>query len=470
MQQRGTDRTVLKREMGLISAVVIVVANMIGTGIFTTSGFIMKSLGDTYLLLICWLMGGVLALCGALCFGELGAMFPKAGGEYVFLRESYGGLMSFLSGWISLIVGFSAPIAAASMAFASYLFRSLPESAAIRSSQSLMDLWVLSIFPSTLVAIGIIVIFSLIHTYGLYFGSRVQNILTVFKVAVISVFIIIGMVWGNGSMNNFVSSVNLEPLFSDNFAVSLIFVSFAYSGWNAAAYLGEEIKSPSRNIPLALFWGTFFVIVLYLFLNIVFLYALPAQEISGVLEVGAASALTLFGPGVGNLFSLAITVCLLSVISAMIMAGPRVYYAMARDGAFFGLFGTVSRSTRTPAASICLQAAIAIVMVLTSSFNKLLLYIGFTLSVFAMLTVLGLVILRRKMPHVRRDYKTFGYPVTPFIFILGNLWIIFFAMKNNLAVSLYGGGTIAAGILVYLYFNRCFISGKLQGLKARKVL
>ena len=246
----------LKRELTLFSATILVIANMIGTGIFTTSGFIIKELGNPNSMLLCWLFGGIFALCGALCYGELGAMFPHPGGEYVFLRESFGKSMAFLSGWISLVVGFSAPIAAASVAFASYFFKAAPLSVGKGAIFSVSGVKLLTFSPVTLLAIAIIVIFSLIHYHSLFLGSRVQNGLTLFKIAFIVLFVISGFWFGKGTGEHFFTGLDIGSILSDKFAVSLIFISFAYSGWNAAAYLGGEIKDPSLNIPLALFNGT----------------------------------------------------------------------------------------------------------------------------------------------------------------------------------------------------------------------
>lgn len=218
--------------------------------------------------------------------------------------------------------------------------------------------------------------------------------------------------------------------------------------------MGAEIKNPARNLPLSLFWGTLSVVVFYLLLNVVFIYALPPFQMSGVLEVGAASAFALFGEGVERIFAGAITFCILSVISAMILAGPRVYYAMAKDHLFFASFGQVTRRHGAPAHAILLQAGIAIVMVVTSAFDKLLLYIGVTLSLFAMLTVIGMMVLRAKGLYSKSPYKTFGYPITPLFFILFNVWMIVFCIKENPMVSLYSGATIAFGMLVFFWFKQ----------------
>ncbi len=441
----------LRREIGLFTATVLVIANMVGTGIFTTSGFIMAELGSPQALLLCWLCGGIFALCGALCYGELGARFPRVGGEYVFLKESFGKPVGFLSGWISLIVGFSAPIAAAAIAFAGYLFQALGIPAPEPMVLSLWGVRLMAVSPVVLTAIAAIVLFSLIHYHSLHVGSHVQNGLTIFKIALIVVFIVAGFIFGKGAADHFAPAA-AAPLTAEKFAVALIFVSFAYSGWNAAAYLGGEITRPERNIPMALIIGTLVVMGFYLLLNTVFIYALPAGQMQGVMEVGAASAVALFGGHISKLFTGAVALGILSVLSAMIMTGPRIYYAMSRDGIFFNRFGRLNADRKTPAAAIFLQSGLAIIMVLSASFETLLIYIGFTLSLCAMLTVLGLMRIRQGSDPATVRYKTLGYPVTPLVFILGNAWIIFFSLKSRPVAALFGLGTIGVGMLVYCFF------------------
>ncbi len=443
----------LREKIGFTSAAVLVIANMIGTGIFTTSGFIIKELGNPQAMLLCWFVGGIFALSGALCYGELGAMFPRTGGEYAYLRESFGKRMAFLSGWISLIVGFSAPIAASSIAFATYVAQVLPGSGPKAMATPLINSSFIVIAPITLLALAVIVVFSLVHAHSLVAGSRVQNVLTSFKVILILVFIAAGLAVDAGSVENFLGRPVPTVVFSDTFAVSLIFISFAYSGWNAAAYLGAEINNPRKNIPAALITGTFVVMCLYMLLNVVYIYALSVDEMSGVVEVGAKAALNLFGPRISPYIAGAIAIGLLSVISAMIMAGPRVYYAMAEDGVFFWSLAQLKGRHETPVYAIFFQAGIAMVMVITASFDKLLFYIGFTLSLFAVFTVAGLIVLRLRRPSLPRAYRTWGYPFTPLLFIVGNLWIIYFSITNKWIVSLFGLGTIATGSLAYRFFN-----------------
>ncbi len=443
----------LLRQIGIFSATILVVSNMVGTGIFTTSGFIMAELGDPLILMLCWLCGGIFALCGALCYGELGAKFPHAGGEYVFLRESFGKPMGFLSGWISLIVGFSAPIAAAAIAFATYLFSAFGISPGGVVPITLFGVQVANVSMTNLTAVAAIVLFSLLHYYSVIAGARLQNVLTVSNFVLIIGFIGAGFAFGKGSASHFTTS-GMGTFSAETFAVSLIFVSFAYSGWNAAAYLGGEIREPRRNIPLALVIGTVMVTGLYLLLNAVYVYALPADQMKGAIDIGARSARALFGENVSRFLAIAVSLGILSAVSAMIMTGPRVYYAMAKDGIFFPRFARVNPEKRTPAPSIALQAAIACVMVITATFNALLMYIGFTLSLIAMMTVIGMMRIRRTRPDLAGAYRTFGYPFTPLLFIAGNLWIVFYMIKSRPLNSLFGFATIALGLLVYLWFVR----------------
>lgn len=442
----------LARRIGLTSATVLVVANMVGTGIFTTSGLVLAELGSPAALLLCWLLGGLFALTGALCYAELGAMLPRAGGEYVYLRESFGPLLAFISGWISLIVGFSAPIAAAAIAFATYLLGTDPAPWPILqvSGQPL-----LSLSPITALACSSVILLSLTHSHSLQMGQGMQNLLTSFKVGLILAFIIGGFWLGAGSIRHVTANATagLTGLGGGQLAVALIFISFAYSGWNAAAYVGGEIRQPERNLPLALIIGTLLVILLYLLLNLVYLYALPTAAMAGVLDVGSAAATALFGDEIGRLFGIAIAVGLLSVMSAMIMAGPRVYYAMARDGCFFRRFGQVHAVRATPAQAILLQGIIAIGMILLAAYDTLLIYIGFTLSLNAMLTVLGLMWLRRSRPDLPRPYRVLGYPITPVLFIAGNLWITVYTILSRPIAGMVGITTLVLGMLLYRVFS-----------------
>ena len=418
------------RTLGLISATAIVVANMIGTGIFTTTGFMAGDIGNVHAILFGWVLGGALALCGAACYAELGAMLPRVGGEYVYLREAFHPLIGFLSGWVSLIAGFSAPIAAAALAFDRYFAAVVP-----------------GVEPKV-AAYVLIVALTGLHMWRVAVGSAVQNVFTIMKVGLITVFIIAGLAFGDGNWSHFASQATdggreFDAIFSSAFAISLIFVMFTYSGWNAAAYLGGEIKDPGKNLPRSLLLGTAIVTALYLLLNVVYFYAATPSALAG-----NVAARILFGDSAGKMLSTVIALALVSSVSAMVMAGPRVYAAMAEDGMFFKIFAR--RNTGgAPFFSVLLQGALACVLVTTTKLEPLIRYIGFTLSVFAALTVAGVIVLRLKRPELPRPYRTIGYPVTPILFVALSCWMALHTVIQKPLESFYGLLTVLSGLALY---------------------
>ncbi len=441
----------LVRRLSFAPLFFVVVANMVGTGIFTTSGFMMADLGRPWLLLAAWAVGGLLALTGALCFAELGARLPAAGGDYVFLRAAYGDRMGFVSGWVSLLVGFSAPIAAAAITFghhvASVFF---PDGAAARLA------------PPAL-ALTAVLGLSLVHAGGPATGMRIQGALTAAKIVFVIGFCALGALFGHGSATHFSLLHAAAPGGSAAFAQALVLVTFAYTGWNAAAYLGGEARRPERDVPLAILSGTLFVMAVYLALNLVFIYALPPAQMAGVADVGHRAAEALFGARIGNAFALAIALLLLSTIGAMVLTGPRVYFAMAQDGMFFRALATVDPRTQVPRRALWLQAAISIAMVATSTFEALLSYVGVVLSITGSLTVLGLVRIRRRAARaaardpaapVYQSYKTWLYPLPPLLFVLINLWIVVWSVHRNPVIALAAGGTLAIGYGLAVVFDR----------------
>lgn len=435
----GHNSAGLAGRISLGAAILLVIANMVGTGIFTTSGFILAELNNTQALLWCWVIGALFALSGALCYAELGALLPRAGGEYAYLRASFGELPAFLAGWISILVGFSAPIAAAAIAFAVYFLGGSGNK--VYWQQELFAGIQLTASPVILLAAAAVVLLSLVHILSLRVSIGLQSWLTAFKIAILLILILAGFFSGAGSGERLESALlgsGQASWNSHGFAVALIFVSFAYSGWNAASYLGSEIKNPQRNLPRALIIGTLLVSLLYLVLNLLFIYLLPAEQMAGTLDVATLVAETIFGAEFARFFGWAIAFGLLSVVSAMILTGPRVYYAMAQDGLMLQLLTKTSNANQTPVAAIIFQAVLALVMIFTTTFEALLIYIGFLLSLSSMLTVLGLIKLRRSQPGAARPYKTLGYPWTPLFFILGNGWIIVYALSQRPAVALYG--------------------------------
>lgn len=439
----------LRRSLGPYSAAMVIVANMVGTGIFTTSGFILAQVGSASLLLLCWLAGGVIALAGALSYAELGARYPQAGGEYVFLRQSFGPLWGFLSGWISLVVGFSAPIAAAAVAGSGYLLRAWPSAAGWSLP---LGFGSLALSGESLLALAILLGFTCLHAASLRVGVRVQNLLTGFKLLVLVGLIAAGLgAWDGGGILG--QGLAAPGSAAGRVATALVFVSFAYSGFNAAAYLGGEIKNPQRNLPLALLAGTSLVTALYLLINLAYVSAVPLAQMAGIKEIGSLTAQALLGPLGGRVFSLLVALCLLSSLGAMTLTGPRIYYAMAKDRVFFSALGRVRPASGVPANAVWLQAAIAGVMVVSASFEALLFYIGFTLSLFTALTVAGLLVLRRRLGPPD-TFRVPLYPWVPLLFILASAWIIIFSLAGDPWRALPGGLTLAAGVALYLVFRR----------------
>ena len=435
----------MNKRLGVVAAIAIVVANMIGTGVFTSTGFQAAGLPDASTILILWVVGGVLALCGALCYAELGAMLPRVGGEYVYLREGLHPMVGVMSGWASVLAGFSAPIAAAAMAFAAYSAKIWPSVGGDAAKQAM--------------AIALIVGMTILHSFSTALGGRVQTVFTGVKTALILVFIVAGLTAGSGDVAHFASGPGgLGNIWTSAFGLSLVYVSFSYSGWNAAAYIAGEIDQPEKNVPRALLVGTGVVMGLYVLLNVVFLYALPVHTLATgavcdghpcpIEEVGAAAAGSLFGESGGRMLSTLIALALVSSVSAMVMAGPRVYAAMAEDGALPRALARRSGGG-APAWSVIVQGALAIAITLTGRFDEIVRYVGFTLVVFAALTVIAMVRLRVTRPDAARPYRTFAYPITPAIFLIGSLWIAYSEIRMNPSESLYGLATLVFGAAAY---------------------
>ncbi len=422
-----------RRVVGKYSAAAVVVSGMIGTGIFTTTGLMAEMGAGAGDIILAWLIGGVLALCGALCYGELGANMPESGGDYYYISRMIHPSLGFLSGWVSLIVGFSAPIAAAAMAMQIYL-------------EAVISFW-----PLRSAAVITIFVLSLMHAYDLRFGIRVQMVLVILKAVLIVVFIVAAfftvprhdlIIW---------KEFNPEFWFTSSFAVILIFVAFAYSGWNAASYIGAEIRDAGKNLPGALILGTSVVTLLYVMLNFTYLSTVPVDQLAGVESVATVVGTSLWGATGGTVVSLFIAIGLVSTVSAMIIIGPRVYEAMAGDGLFPSSLARLNKH-KVPSRAVGLQGVVAIFFALTSTFGGLLIYIGFTLNIFAALTVFSVF-------RMRRQHKSYikvcrGYPVTPFIFLVFTLWMTVWSIHSQPVSALAGMGTLVSGYIIYLMLDK----------------
>lgn len=438
----------LKRTLGFFPATNIVVANIIGAGIFTTSGLLLADLNHPLLMLSLWLVGGVMALCGSLAYGELGATMPEAGGEYIFLSRIYNPLFGFLSGWISFIVGFSAPIAASAIGFSEYLLRAFPH---VRDGIGVFEA-ASSVVVQKALAITVILTFSLLHARGLKLGINIQNILTVLKVLLVIALIAAGLIIGKGNFDHLSIGRPVDFQWANwkTMGLSLMWIMFAYSGWNASTYIGSEIRNPKRNLPASLLAGTGLVIVLYLLLNIVFVYAIPPDEMKGVISVGGLAMGKMFGYIAETVFSLLIAFALFSSLSAFIIIGPRVYYSMAKDGLFFKSVAKVHPKYDVPSTAIFLQGAIAVVFVLSGTFDQILTYMGFSLGIFPLLTIAGSI---KQRLRGKVGVKLPGYPIVQIIYLFFGSMILILAFLERPAESGIAIGTMLSGVPVYYLFR-----------------
>jgi APA family basic amino acid/polyamine antiporter len=416
----------------LQSAISLVVANMIGTGVFTSLGFQLLGVHDFSAVLALWVVGAVIALCGALVYGELGSVMPRSGGEYHYLTKIYHPVVGFLSGWVSITVGFAAPVALAAMAFGNYTSRIFPVAS-----------------PAEL-AVAALALITALHCIGIRISLIFQNAVTLLKVALILAFIVCGLLIAKHSASpRFTPSLlTLKEIMSPAFAVSLVFVSYSYSGWNASAYVAGDMEKPKTQLPVSLWVATTLVSVLYLLLNYTFLKTAPAAALRGQLEVGYVSAHFIFGPLGGDILSAMISLLLVSSISSMVFVGPRITQVMGEDLALFRFFSR-KNSRNVPLHAVIFQSMISFVLILTSTFEKVLTYIGFTLNLFTFLAVLGVFIHRGKFKNVERPYKTWGYPFVPVVFIVLMLWTQAYLLVQRPVQSFAGLATVLLGLVFY---------------------
>jgi APA family basic amino acid/polyamine antiporter len=428
------------RPLGAAHGAALVVAGMIGTGVFTTTGVLLGSLRSSPLVLAVWVVAGVLALCGAAVYAELGAMMPRAGGEYVYLSRAFHPAVGFLSGWIGLLVGFAAPAAAGALAFARYVAAVFPA------------------VPQRPVALGLIAVVTCAHLVDVRFGARLQATLTALVVALIVVFITGAIAAGHGNWAN-LGWTRAEPAAAATtasagaVALGLVYVSYAYFGWNTAAYVAGEMRDPARTLPRALVAGTLLVTALYFGLNLVFLWAVPPPALVGQIEVAHVVAAALFGPRGAVLLSSLVALALAGSVSAYMMSGPRIAVAMAQDGLFFRALGRVG-PRGAPTAAVALQGALAFVAAATATFDPILVYVGFTLTVSAGATVLAAFVLRVREPRADRPHRALGWPVSGLLFIASAIFMTAFAIHDRPRESAAGLLTLLAGGVAYGFWRR----------------
>ncbi len=416
------------------TAIAVVVANMIGTGVFTSLGFQLLEIQSGFALLMLWVVGGVTALCGALTYAELGAALPRSGGEYNFLSKCYHPVAGFVSGWISSTIGFAAPVALASITFAAYLT---------------------SIFTQlnqTLLAIFLILLLAAIHSTTHRNSAGLQWFFTLVKLGLIAIFCIAAFYWVDQpqAIEFLPVAGDQSVIFGAAFAVSLIYVSYAYNGWNAATYLSGELQSPQKSLPKILVLGTLLVTLAYVALNWVFLYSTPIEAMAGKVEIGYVVAQSIFGETGAKLTGVIMALLLVSTVSAMTLAGPRVLQVIGEDFSFFKPLAKLN-SDEIPARAIWFQSVLAILFVLTSSFESILVFSGFALALNNFFAVLGIFILRYRFPQLQRPYKTWLYPVPPLLFLGLIGWTLFYIFDQRPEQALVSLLLIVSGVLVYWF-------------------
>lgn len=436
---------------GLATSTFVVVSSMIGVGVLTTSGRTVAAVGSNQLMLGLWVVGGLVALCGALTLAELSAALPRSGGEYVIFLEAYGRLPAFLAGWVSFQFGFSAPIAASASAAASYLLAPLALGA---SAEGL---------ARPILGSACILGFAAVHASGRARSVRLQGVVTVLELAFLVAFAVAGMLAGSGNFEHIDDRPPMTPRLAVDLLFALIYVSYGYTGWNAASYLAGEVADAPRTLPRAILLGTSLVTVLYLALNLVYALALPAAEVQtlagggrpdAVDPIAQLAAARLFGPVWADRLSVGVGLILLSTLSAYLLTGPRVTYAMARAGQFPAIAGRLSERTGTPVVATWLQAAWGMALLWTGSFNQLILYAGVGLSMASLLSVGAVYVLRVRQPGLTRPFLVPGYPWTPAVYLVANVALLGAVSVEAPGIAACSVLSILAGLPIYALMNR----------------
>ncbi len=417
--------------IGFLTSCGIVIANIIGTGVFTSLGFQVAEIHSGFVLVSLWIVGGIVALCGALCYGELSAALPRSGGEYHFLSAIYHPALGFMAGFVSATVGFAAPIALAAMAFGKYADGVLHWGSPVVLSFVLV--WINAV----------------VHLRGTKTGSVFQDSFTLLKIILIAVLIVAGFLSKPWQPVSFQPAVGDSTAFlSPAFAVALVFVMYAYSGWNAASYITSEIVRPEKNVPRSLICGTLIVLVLYAALNAAFLVATPMNEMSGQVEVALIAGRHIFGENGGRVVGGVICLGLISAVSSMTWIGPRVMMSMGEDHRFLRAFARKT-ATGVPNIALLFQLFIVNLLLLTRSFEQVVIYIQFSLLLCSLLTVAGLIVLRLKSPELPRPYRVRAYPLPPLIFCGVTTWMMIYLLRSHPTESLFGLATMIAGLILY---------------------
>lgn len=444
------EKEAMPAEFGLPMAVCVVVASMVGTGVLMTSGYTVASVGSNQYMLVLWVIGGVTAICGALTLAELSAAMPRTGGDYVFLYEAYGPLAAFLTGWASFLMGFSGPSAAAAFGSAKYVLAPLQ----MEGSQALLC--------QRLLASLAILAFAALHVSGRRQTAHVQGWITGLKVAVLGLLIVGGLAVGWPNYANLQDPKPIDGGLATSMMFSLVYIYYAYTGWNGASYLAGEIRDPQKTLPRAILIGVGLVTLIYLAINVVYGLALSAADVQAIVAgtdgkpdfdrvapIAELAARKLFGAQWSNPLSVAIGLMMLSSLSVYMLIGPRVIYAMAKAGQFPAVAGRLSSRAETPAVATLFQVAASLVLLWTGSFEWILVYASVGLSSFSILAMSSIFVLRIRRPDMPRPFRTPGYPITPILYLVLTVSLLGAAFKSKPDVSTISVVSMLAGIPVY---------------------
>jgi APA family basic amino acid/polyamine antiporter len=428
----------LNRRLNLFDTTLLVIGNVVGAGIFTTSGFLAGELPQPLFFIAIWVMGGLLTLCGALTYAEMAGMFPRSGGDYQFLKEAYGPGAGFLLGWVSFWVITPGSIAALSIAWVSYLKGFIPLSHPVSEK---------------FLAVTVISSLSFINYRGVRLSGTVQDVFTLGNLLIVVAIALGGLAFGSGNWQHFTVASPASLPFSKLFGPAMIAVIFTYSGWFVSAYVGGEIKKPERTLPISLFLGTMTVTLLYTIINLTYLYALPLSRLKDVVNVAQLTAKTLFNPAFAQILSLSIVLAITASINATILAGARIFYAMAEDRLFWSPFKRLHPEYHTPSISILSQMILASLFVFLGTFDQLLSYVVFIMLLSSIATGLAQLVLRLRKPELPRPYHTWGYPVVPLLFICSYAWIAIRIAYSKPLTSIAGLIITLSGLPFFLWFK-----------------
>ena len=435
--QRQPAPPELTRALGLTDCVLLVVGAIIGSGIFLTPSRVAGLAQSVHAVLFVWLLGGALTFCGALTYAELGAAFPRAGGIYVFLREAYGRLPAFLYGWCLFFVIIPGSIATLASAFAIYLAYLL----------SISDL------AATAISILVIAALTLANCLGVRVGAGIQNVLSVIKIGSLIVIAAVLFVSAKGSAQN-LHYAQGSPAPWSALGIAMIAVLWTHEGWDMLTFAAGEVRNPQRNVTLGLLVGTFVVMVLYVTVNVAYLYILPFPAVAASGRIASDALVHAIGAGGGTLVAIAILISITGAMNSNVLGGPRVYYAMAREGLFFRQVAHVSPKYHVPTVSIILNGAWAAFLTAVGSFERLFSYVIFVAWIFYALGAIGVIVLRRTQPDIPRPYKTWGYPGVPLVFCAIGGLIVANTVVNDFKNSFWGLLVVLTGVPAYLFWTR----------------